>query len=268
MIKLNLDFETYSEADLKRVGTRHYAEHPTTEALMLAWAVGDDPVEIWDIARGEYMPCELQKVLTQPNTLISAFNATFERLIMENCIGWTIPAEQFRCSMVRAYGLSFSGSLDMVAQQFGLGVSKDPRGQALIRRFSMPQPSSRKVGRWTWENDPEGWEEFKQYCMQDVEVERALMKKLECYDYPEIEWDYYALDQKINDRGVPIDRKLVEAAVSIAAQEKKILLAKMREITGLSNPNSGQQLQAWLREQGLDLPDMTKETIAKVLEGL
>ena len=132
----------------------------------------------------------------------------------------------------------------------------------------MPQPSSRKVGRWTWENDPEGWEEFKQYCMQDVEVERALMKKLECYDYPEIEWDYYALDQKINDRGVPIDRKLVEAAVSIAAQEKKILLAKMREITGLSNPNSGQQLQAWLREQGLDLPDMTKETIAKALEGL
>jgi DNA polymerase len=275
MTILHLDFETYSGVDIKKCGAQFYARHPSTEALMLAWAVDDGPVSVWDITARE-MPPELETHLrvscvrpTRPGygTEIHAFNAGFERLILEHCLGIIIPPERFRCTQVRAFGMAFTGGLDAIAAQFNLGVAKDPRGSALINRFSKPQPAKQKVRRWTRENDPEGWAEFMRYCAQDVEVERKLEKKLAPYHFPEIEWKRYALDQKINDRGVPVDRNLVDTAIEIAEIEKARLMGELRRLTGVANPNSGPQLLAWLQGRGVELPDMTKETVATALEG-
>ena len=166
--------------------------------------------------------------------------------------------------MARAYSLSFSGGLDAVAAQFGLPPKK-AEGKALIRRFSMPQHPSRTVSRWTAENDPESWDKFKQYCVQDVEVERSLSKKLNCYPYHSEEQDYYTTDQEINDRGVPVDKALVAAALRINVTERASLMAEMKDLTHLSNPNSGKQLLEWLATKGLILKDLTKDTVAKEL---
>ena len=46
-MRLHLDFETYSEVPIS-VGTYVYAMHPSTEVLMLGWAVDDGPVSVWD----------------------------------------------------------------------------------------------------------------------------------------------------------------------------------------------------------------------------
>jgi DNA polymerase len=265
---LYLDFETFSEVDITRVGTHFYAAHPSTEALMLAYAFDDKPVKIWNIARGEELPFQIEHYITSPSAAVSAFNATFERLILKHCLGIDIPASRFRCTMVRAYALAFTKGLDDVLYQFNQDVAKDPRGKALINRFSKPQPGNQTVSRWTAENDPEGYAEFMKYCKQDVEAERQLQKALECYPWPAVEQELYVLDQKINDRGVPVDVKLLDAAIKINDLAKTDLLAEMKDLTGLDNPNSNQQLNGWFKTQGLELPNMQKDTITAAIEGL
>ena len=44
----HLDFETYSECDIKELGHFAYAEHPTTRILLCAIAHDDGPVHLWD----------------------------------------------------------------------------------------------------------------------------------------------------------------------------------------------------------------------------
>lgn len=260
---LSLDFETYSEADIKKVGAQYYARHESTEALMLAYAFEDGPVEIWDITVGAMNPPpkHLLGLLSMPDVSISAFNATFERLILKHCLGIDIPASRFRCSMVRAYGLSFTGGLDDVLHQFVPGHTKDPEGSRLISKFSKPQPANRKVRRWTAQNAPEDWAKFLDYCKQDVEVERELTKRLAPYEQLQSERDLYKLDQKINDEGVPVDLKLVDVALTINDLAKGDLLEKLKDLTGLSNPNSNTQLREWLDANRLVLPNMQKETL-------
>jgi hypothetical protein len=48
---LYVDFETRSRAELrgqKSVGVYNYANDPTTEVLMLGWAIDDGPVQVWE----------------------------------------------------------------------------------------------------------------------------------------------------------------------------------------------------------------------------
>jgi DNA polymerase len=263
------DFETFSETNIKTVGAQYYARHSSTEALMFGWAIDDEPVQVWDIINQDQVHPQLREALLDPEVLISAFNAQFERLILEFCLMMKIPYERFRCSQVRAFGLAFAGSLENIADHFDVGINKDPRGKYLINRFSKLQPKSHKVNRWTRQNDPQGWAEFMEYCRQDVETERALVKKCTPYHFPDIEWSRYFLDQKINDRGVPVDQPLVECAITIVAAEKDFLKAQMREVATpyeLSNPNSGSQLTEWLLRQGTYTSDLTKDTVIRILE--
>lgn len=266
MPTLYLDFETYSEAKLPKVGSYVYASDKSTEALMLAWAVDQDKVEVWDIFSGDPMPEKLHRAINDGDTLVSAFNATFERLILRNCLGITVPPERFRCTMVRTFGLSFTGRMEEIAERFGLPINKDPRGHYLIMKFSKPQPKNQKVRRWTAENAPEEWEEFKEYCRQDVVVERALAAKCAPYHFPEEEWERYAMDQRVNDYGVPVDRVLVSRAIEIDTVAKTELKDKMRDLTGLDNPNSRAQLMRWLGENGVYTEDIKAETLRHLID--
>jgi len=47
MMACHIDIETFSTADLKKVGTYTYAQHPSTEILCVCYAFGDGPVHIW-----------------------------------------------------------------------------------------------------------------------------------------------------------------------------------------------------------------------------
>ena len=46
-VNLHLDFETYSEIELKKVGLDNYLAYPSTEVLMLAWATNDALPAMW-----------------------------------------------------------------------------------------------------------------------------------------------------------------------------------------------------------------------------
>lgn len=257
-MKLHLDFEAYSGADIKSVGAAAYAAHPTTRPLMLAWALDDEPVQVWDIEGKEVMPSKLFNLIEDPRVELHAYNAPFERNIFKRHFAdLEKPAERWHCTAAASYCASFAGKLDEVLAQAGVPLRKNADGQKLINRFSKPTKHTR-------ESDPLNWHQFKLYCAQDVEVERELHKKVARFMTPE-ERQLWLLDQKINDAGLPIDSDLVNAACDLVDEEMALYIEQLKEITGLENPNSRAQLQGWLKANGLPVPNMQAATIAAMM---
>lgn len=266
---MHLDLETFSEAPLAKTGAAVYAAHPSTRVLLIAWAFDDAPVRIWDATESQHMPPELRAALDDPKMIVCAHNASFERLILRHVLGIDIPAPRWRCTMVMAHYASMPGSLGQVGTILGLpdDQQKLNDGRRLIRRFCLPQKTTtnqvhQRRGR---ETDPEDWERFKQYCLVDVEAERAIYKRLLPFDLPAHEWAAWHLDQKINDSGWPIDRQLVTQALKIAKAEKTALVRRLKQITGLQNGNSVVQLLGWLSSLDCELSDLTKNTVEQAI---
>lgn len=267
---LSLDYETYCDLDLKKVGLDRYSEHPSCEVLMCAWRIDDEKTQHWDATK-EPMPRRLRAALLDDDFLIWAFNAQFERVITNRVLGLTPAIHRWRCTMVLAYMHSFTGGLEMVSRQMGLDADKVKlaTGTKLMRMFSGPQKVTKNqpLKRFTSETHPVEWKMFVEYNIRDTDNECEIKRILDKpkYPIPAREWEFYALDQIINDRGLPIDRTFTENAYKMAQRRKGELLAKMQHMTGLANPGSGAQLLPWLKKRGYPFDDLQKDSVKKVL---
>lgn len=268
---LAMDFETYCDLDLKQVGLDLYSAHPSCEVLMCAYQIDGGEVKHWDRTANPRMPRDLYRALMDDSVQLWAFNAQFERTILNRVLDiWPIMS-RWRCTMVLSYFHSFVGGLDQVAHQCGLPIEKQKldTGKKLIKMFCGPQKITRKNphARFTSETHPAEWAEFCEYNVQDVVAEQAVKKRLDKPEYPipDREWRFYALDQRINDRGLPIDRTFVERAYAMALERKEVLLNRMRKVTGVLNPGSVPQLLPWLKERGYPFDDLRKDSVKKVL---
>lgn len=249
--KLHVDIETFSSIDIKSSGHYKYLESPDFEILMVAYAFDNDPIEIIDLAQGESLPAEFIQALQDPTVEKWAHNATFERNAFKK-IGYDIPAEQWYCTQVKAGFCGWPLSLDMISKAMQMEDNgKLTTGKALIRYFCCPVKPTATNGmrcRNFPKHDIEKWEEFKLYCIGDVRAERFIEQKLDCYEIPQFERDNYILDQKINDRGILIDLTMAANAIAIDKTFTKDVKDRLREITGVDNPNSPAQLKDWLSE--------------------
>ena len=264
-MRLHLDYETASELNIKQTGAYAYAAHPSTRVLMLGWADGDGLVHLWEPHKDE-MPAQLRVLLLDPNYRKHAYNAAFERLITKHCLGIDIPAEQWRCTMVESYYLGFAGSLNMVLKAVGL-EEKDARGNRLINMFSTPAPKNHKADWYDWDNKPQEWQEFCEYCVQDVTVERKLWHWLQ--QFPSIRpWDYaqWCLDQRINDRGVPMDVDMAYAAIELWEAEKASLTSELSDMTGLPKVTRTPFLEWMKTHTGVELESTRKDYLASLLK--
>jgi Casjensviridae DNA polymerase len=268
--RLHHDFETFSVADLKKVGTSRYARDPSTEPLMCAYAFDDGPVQQWVPEEGQAMPAELREGLLDPHVYKYAWNKPFEWNIWTHCLGYPTPHSSWRDPMVLAFSLSFPGSLDRVGDIIGLtsDKAKIKDGKRLISYFCKPSKFTQKrhYDRRGPITDPELWEEFKLYNRQDVEAERAVYMKLRAYNLPKEEWELWYLDQEINEAGLPINMNVVRNAMEVARSITEFRLREMRELTGLDNPNSNMQLLPWLQDHGYPFEDLKKGHISQALE--
>lgn len=269
MDRLHHDFEVWSEVDLRKHGLARYARDKSTEALFLWYAFNDEEPEVW-FPKSEPMPKRLRKALLDPNVQKCAHNAQFERAIWKHVIGVDIPVEQFYCSMAHAFWLSLPGDLDTLSEVLRLDAetAKMKEGKSLIKFFCNPRkPTKTKpYTRNTAETDPAKWKAFLEYGRRDVIAERAAWRKLRHYPMSEFERELWFIDQHINERGIPFDRKFVEAALRVIAKEKARLVGEMKRITGLANPTSGAQLIPWLRERGYPFTNLKSASIQKARE--
>jgi len=268
MAILSIDIETYSGVDLTKSGVYAYTEAPDFEILLFGYAFDDGPVEIVDLASGEGLPAEVFEALTDPTTIKTAFNANFERTCLAKHFNKPMPPEQWRCTQAHALTLGLPIRLEDVAKALKLKHQKDNAGKALIRYFSIPCKPTKANGRRTRnlpEHASEKWEQFKAYCRQDVEVERAIRERL--LQYPMQEQKLWELDQRINDTGVRIDPVLVKNAIACDTIYQEKLLAEATRLTGLDNPNSVSQLKKWLKEAvDLEVESLNKESVLELLK--
>lgn len=228
MSYLFLDFETFSEADLKKVGSYAYAEHPTTEVLICTYAFDDEPVQVWDCTDGSDMPGDLHRALrrlVKPNSRIKMVwhnGGLFDRLIMKHCWGFDIPVSNTVDTMIWAFRHALPGSLDALCEVLGVSAdnAKDKRGKALIQRFSKPTPKNYKIRRYTSETHPDEWALFIKYAVSDITAMREVFHKLPRWGNSEFEDRVLELDQLINDRGFKVDVALAEAAIEAVEKHK------------------------------------------------
>jgi DNA polymerase len=273
MRTLSVDIETYSEADLPKVGVYQYAAHPSFEILLLAYSYGGGPVGLVDLA-GEGHPEEWAQILEDlqdPTILKTAWNAVFERTCLAAYFGRPMPAEQWSCSMVAALRRGLPASLAQAGDAIGLGEDQQKMkvGKALIRYFCVPCPPTAKNGgrrRNLPAHDPAKWDLFKDYCKRDVEVEMAIKQRLGI-SHPLFEDKLWVLDQKINDHGILIDPELVAAAIKMDEENNQKLRAEYTALTGLPNVAALGALKNWLeKETGETVGSLTKDDVGDWLE--
>ena len=95
------------------------------------------------------------------------------------------------------------------------------------------------------------YQDFKNYCINDVRVERSIRKVLDKVKLPESEQRLWELDQEINDRGVLVDTKILENAIYYDNIFKSSLIEKLKSITNIDNPKSNTQMKDYLKSLGL-----------------
>ena len=256
MRELGIDIETYSSCDLVRSGVYRYVEAPDFTVLLLSYSVDGGPVACVDLARGEALPPDVLAALTDPAVVKTAFNATFERVCLGQYLqGRPLDPAQWRCTMVRAARMGLPLSLEQCGEVLRLEQGKMREGRALIRYFSVPCKGRRHLP----DDNPERWETFKHYNMRDVEVEQQVLAKVRRLEVPEFDERLYLADQRINDRGVLLDRQLAEQAAWLDEAIKARLRDEAVRLSGMDNPGSPAQIKEYLRRAtGLAIDSLSK----------
>lgn len=267
---LSIDLETYSDVDLPNCGVYRYIEGDF-HILLFAYAFDDEETQCVDMACGEQLPAEVVDALQDDSIIKSAWNAQFERTCLSKYLGTQLSPDSWQCTMVWAASLSLPLKLATAAQALKTAQQKDAVGERLIRYFSLPcKPTKANGGRTRNlpEHAPEDWKLFKSYCIQDVETERDIRRRLEKFPILPQEWDYYHMDQRINDRGILIDKELVQQAIICNMSLSEEMTKRAYALTGLENPNSVSQLKGWLEERGIEVDSLGKKDVASLISDL
>lgn len=262
--RLHTDIETFSSVDLIESGVYKYSESPDFEILILCYCINDGPVIRVALALGEQLPDEYIERLFDANTLKLAHNALFERTCLR-AIGYDIPINQWECTAVKASYCGLPSSLEHVSKALGLGdKSKSAAGKALIKFFSIPKSDG---SRNMPQDYPEKFNEYIDYCDQDVVAEKEIDHVLTEHVVNEFERNNYFLDQKINDTGIKVDLSFARAAYEIDLGFKVKAIDRLKQITGLANPNSPKQLTDWLNmaQKDVTVKSIAKENLQKLL---
>lgn len=263
---VHMDYETRSELDLSEVGTVRYAKHPSTRVILCAWAVDDEPVQQW-CPQIQSMPARLKRLMQDDSVRFSAHNYRFERNITKYCLGIDIRIRRWSDTMIMAYRLSLPGSLGELGEVVNVEeAKKDKRGSRLISLFCSPRTATQRAKNpeWVWNDStthPAEWAEFCEYNIQDVVAERKLARLLAKYPVPSVEDEIWYLDEETNDHGMPIDLEFVQAAITMVDRVRNSYMDRMKDITGLENPNSQKQLLGWLQERDYPFFNLKKQSV-------
>lgn len=270
---LSIDIETYSSVDLTKAGLYKYVQSSDFEILLFAYSFDDEPVEVVDLTqKGRTLPQRVLWALQDPNVKKTAFNAAFEWYCINKF--FVSPLEQWECTMVHAYYAGYAGGLGLVAEAMGMppDKKKDTAGKALIKLFCCPNGKKTKkhpYDRVLPKHEPEKWQLFIEYCRQDVVVEKAIKEKLGKYPLPEQEQRYWIMDQAINSGGVGTAMPLIDGALYIKDAVEQELKENIRAITGTDNPNSDDQVKAWIFETaGIEVKSLEKKVVEDVLDAV
>lgn len=249
-----------------------YVEAPDFEILLIAYSFDGGPVQVFDLSGFSPYVCPkaFMQALTDPAIKKTAHNAAFEITCLSKYFGINLDPAQWECTMAKSALCGLPLPLDQVAKALNLTAQKDASGKALIKYFTLPCKPTAANGQRTRnlpQHDLEKWNRFIEYNRQDVVVEQQIRKALSYYKFPEREQMIWALDYKINARGVQMDPVLIKNAIRFDARLREELIQEAIELTGLENPNSVAQMKGWLEsETGEEIEKLNKDALPELLK--
>ena len=248
-----LDFETTSLCNLTVHGLQRYVEDTTTEVLCLGWAINDAEVQCWFPEDGPF-PQELIDHINADG-IMYAQNSIFDRLIWEFALAndYEVPVpkqDQWRCSSARAMAHGLPANLKDICKALNLPLQKQEAGLRLIHQYSCrgPQP---------WENNDK--QLMADYCIMDVRTMRQFCSVLR--ELSDSEWAEFYTNENINERGIPVDVKFAEAALSYADDIKEGVDEAILALTDgeVRSARARKTRDAWIFER---ITDEQKELLA------
>ena len=268
---LHRDYETRSRIVLKTVGAHRYAADLSTEVLCCAYAVDQDPVQLW--RPGDSVPIEFIEAAQNPSWIVAAHNDAFETAIEKEIMlpryGWpVIPIERHRCTQAMCLALGLPARLSAAADALELSHRKDAGGERLMHQMSKPRRPHKdeNANGIYWFEDQERLDRLFAYCAEDVRVERELFNRL-----PQLspaEQQLWQLSHQINVRGFCVDRAFAESARKIAEAAGPEIDREIAELTGgdVTSINQVARLTAWLQDHGCGLQKLDRKAIQRQLE--
>ncbi len=277
-----LDYETYSEADLKKVGPYEYSLHPSTEIICASWVVGTRdtlpyaPIRSWaDTLDGSDDWLELFEALQNNNTILVAHNALFEQVITKHVLSayalnygfgklYTPPPQRWLCTASLAAAMSLPRNLENAARVLKLNTQKDMAGNRLIQKWCKPKKPSMKDPS-TRHTDIIELLRLMEYCETDVRSETELL--LKARPLTTKERAVWLIDQEINLYGYEVDRHLVTTALDLIEQETGFMTARIHEITDgeIRTANQRNKILEFLSSEGIDLENLQAKTVDDAL---
>ena len=204
---------------------------------------------------------------------VHAHNAFFERciwrLVCVDRYGWPgVDDSQWRCTAALAASYALPRKLESVAKVLRLPQQKSMEGNRTMLKLSKPAAPTKREPDRQWHNIVQDFLTTFDYCRQDVVVEKAVGGALR--PLPPVELATWQLDQEMNECGVLIDRKLVERAVDMVAEEVEDANKQLSALTSGAVDTIGQiaELQSWLEANGCPIPNLQMQTIDDWLAGL
>jgi DNA polymerase len=294
----DIDFETYSEAGnvwnpatekwdalpgasqgrkgLPIVGAAVYAEHPSTEVLSLYYDLKDGKGRrFW--CPGMANPDDLFATLSihteyPPLGPIEAWNVAFERWIWNKvCVpkyGWPpLPIEATRCAMAKARASCYPGALAKSAEVMRLTHQKDPDGDRLIKKFSMPRNPTKSDRRLRIRPEDDPMDAVNLYAYNERDIVTEAEASARCPDLEGEELEFWLCDQRINTRGVQVDTVSVEACISVIDQAQVRYNTELYHLTGgeVARASELSKLQNWLHQRGIHMSSMDEDAIEGML---
>ena len=288
----HIDIETFSRTLLKKSGVYRYAECSSTEILCLAYAFGDEPVNLWipDPLLPKSLRRQIRTYVAKQGGLchigfrgpkrirwhvnnggqLRAHNSQFERTILNGLPGQTInfpqtKRSQWVCTAAKAAAHSLPRALGDACKALKTAHQKDENGKPDMLRLSKPRKPSKlnPATRWLPDDVPDKFYNLYTYCVDDVHAERDLDRIVQ--DLGKSEQKLFLLDQKINDRGWRVDLHRVADVQFLITDYKARLVKKMRDINGLK-PSQTQALSEWFRSQGVEIENLQAQTVKDTLK--
>jgi DNA polymerase bacteriophage-type len=252
---LHLDFETYCDLDLKKVGVHRYTNDPSFKVIAVAWKLDDQGVRSTSLM----MPAELTALVKRPDVRVHAWNAAFETAVLKRLE--LVPAHPLSCTMQRALAYGLPAKLETAAAALGLKNQKDMAGHRLMLKMSRPlQPDAPP---WTAEH----YAQLAAYCGQDVEAEAAASEVI-----PQLQPEEAALselDALMNTKGelgVDFERVLALQAAARAAEQLDAQRCTVLTDRAVTSPGTQTaRLLAWLSSMNVKLPDVARTTVEEWL---
>jgi DNA polymerase len=269
-MRLSGDFETASLGNLKRMGACKYACEPSTRILCFAFALDDQPPEVWfpDYKRP---PPRLLRAI-EAGVEFHAWNAIFEFMIW-NEVGVrlhglpSLPVDRFHYSMARALIWGVPAKLEHAAPVVGAPIRKDAEGERLMKQMMKPRGfTDNGEPRWWDREDPDRLIRLGEYCAQDVRTERAVAGALP--DMPPEERLVWLLDARMNMRGLRIDLNAVDAMQRVVDSEIVRLGRELAELTTckITSPTQTARILEWLQRDGVVIDSLDRRVLSLVLK--